>query len=245
MAKKQTPLRRRPAILTICFVLACLMIVGMSVWASSRLWAAPQAQGINPHITNRTKALRVVSMEKTQGAYPNLKVTLLNSSTKAIAAYIISIGDLKIMTDVACGTETFAPGQTKTEQIPINNFRADSSTLEPQNELVIAGVLFEDRSGEGEEHPLTMMRERHQGIKDQLEIFLPILRTVSASGQDTDQILNEIKSRVALLPIEKKPLTTSADYQGGRTWLRDRLNNDLQDLESQKNPPLTSTDRKP
>lgn len=237
MSKHLASLRRH-RLVAIGIVLTCLIFLVASVWASTRMWATPAGttQEIKPLVINKTNSLRVVSMEKTKGQFPDLKVTLFNSSNKIIYAYILSVGDMGIMTYSRLNQESFAAGQTKIDKIPFGNFEA-AAAEDPSRagELVVSAVYFDDHTGEGEARHLEMIKDNYAGIKDQLKLLLPLLHSaLSSAKSDLENALLTLESEASRLPTERGNVKLSADYRGGRAWVQESLSMEIQNLNSMR-----------
>jgi hypothetical protein len=202
------------------------------------MWATPpgKAQEIKPRVINKTNGLRVVSIEKTNGQFPVLKVTLSNNSTKIISAYILSVGDLHIMTYSGLNKESFAPGDTKIEKIPFGNFEtAAAENPTRAGELIVSAVYFDDHTGEGETRQLKMIKDNYLGIKEQLKLLLPLLHSaLSSAKSDMENALSTLESEASRLPTERENVKLSADYRDGRAWVQESLSMEIQNLKSMR-----------
>jgi hypothetical protein len=130
-------------LIIIFFIFSILLFIGTGIWASARIFTPlpPKPQEINLHVINKSNALHVSSIEKTDGQYPHVKITLMNQSPKNITAYVLSIGDLSVTTDFASLGSFLAPGEKHQgikEQLArilpalrgqLNSPQADSATL--------------------------------------------------------------------------------------------------------------------
>jgi hypothetical protein len=188
-------------------------------------------QEIMPRVTNKTNALRVISVKKVgEGVRSDVEVTLLNQSSHNITAYMISMGEFSVTT--CCNT--FAPGETRIENIPFGNLEAHAAkNPDHAGELVLSAVYLEGGASEGEAQNLNRLKSRISGIKEQVKLVLPILRSALNSSQpDSENILQALESQVSLLPIEDKQANLLPQRKGGRAWIKGKLQREIQYLKS-------------
>lgn len=240
---------RQNRLVTSSIVFASLIFLVASVWASTRVWVSniSKAQEIKPRIINKTTSLQVVSVEKTNGQFPDLKVTLSNNSFKNISAYVLSVGDLNVMNYSGFNEEPFSPGQTKVEKLPYGNFEA-TAERDPKRAgvLVVSAVYFDDQSNEGDLRQINMIKDNYTGIKEQLNLILPLLRSALSSVQsDPERTFLTLETQVAHLPTDVGNAKVSADYRSGRAWVQESLSMEIQNLgrmnRANVNPELDHT----
>lgn len=212
------------------FIFSCIVFLGTGLWVSAHIFNpfSNKLQGNSLHVTNKTNALHVTSIEKTEGQYPDVKITLINNSSKNITAYILSIRDLTITTDFALLGGFLAPGQTKVEIIPYSNFEARAT-----GEVEVSAIYFDDQTGEGEARPTAMIREKHQGAKEQLNRILPILlNSLNSSQADTEALLAALESQASQLPTKIDNVSLSADHRSGLDYIKQTLDLNIKSLKN-------------
>lgn len=192
---------------------------------------ARNLQDIEPRITNTTNALRIISVKKVDdGVSPEIEVTLLNQSSKNITAYMFSIGELSITTFAS----PFAPGETRIERIPFGNGEDNAAKDSARaGEIVLSAVHLEGDASEGETQSSNRLRDRVLGIKEQIKLALPILQNASDSLRpDADNVLNTLSSQVSSLPLEDGSIKISPQRKGGRAWIKEKLQREIQNLKN-------------
>lgn len=193
---------------------------------------ARNIQDIKPRITNTTNALSIIAIKKVgDGVSSDIEVTLMNQSSKNITAYMFSIGELSITTFAS----PFAPGETRIERIPFGNLDDNAAKdSDRAGEIVLSAVYLEGDISEGETQSANRLRDRVLGIKEQVKLALPILQNASNSLQpDVEHVLNTINSQVSSLPVEDRAVKISPQRKGGRAWIKEKLQREVQNLKSQ------------
>jgi hypothetical protein len=178
-----------------------------------------------------TKALQVVSVKKVgEGAASDVEVTLLNKSSRNIAAYMISIGEVSI----TALSGSFAPGETRVEKIPFGNVESYAAKRSDHiGELVLSAVYLEGGVGEGETQHLNYLTNRMVGIKEQAKLVLPILRRALNSSQSiSENVLDVLESETKLLPIENEQATSLPQNKAGRNWVKEKVRGEIRDLKN-------------
>lgn len=214
------------------FIFSCVLFIGTGLWASAHIFkpSVILPQEINLHVVNRTEALRIDGIEKIEGQYPDVKITLTNSSSKNIAAYSLSIADLTMTTDYAALGSFLAPGQTKVEIIPFNNFEARAT-----GELVVSLVYFTDKTGEGDPRRIADIREKYKGIREQLLRILPALKgQLNSPMADSDTALEALDAQASQLPTEIDNVKLSHDYRSGLDYIKQSFGINLKTLKNKK-----------
>ena len=211
----------------------CLALLG-GAGASRATYS--QKNSLQVKSINKTNALQVLSVTKTEGAYPDIEVTLVNKSNRNIVAYILRVGELSIMSDYGAIGAYLAPGDIKVEKIPFGNFEAtaDKDTSRA-GELIVAAVYFQGGTGEGEAERLKMMKERYAGTKEQIELALLILREALKSAQpDSDNALHKLEAEVELLPTQSGNIKLSPNYRAGRDEIKNNVKMEIRNLQNKK-----------
>jgi hypothetical protein len=217
------------------------------MWASSARIspvASEQSQGLTPYITNKTNALRVISVKTVgEGIRTDVEIKLLNQSTKNITAYVLSMGSVSITTQIGFDGEPFAPGQIRVEKIPLGNVvGAAQNNPERAGEIVLSAVFSTDGTGEGESDWIAKIKNRYMGMKDEVKVVIPLLRNaLNSTEADSERALLVLENQVAQLPTEEENDKRSHDYRSGRSFAKESLQSNLKDLRGRKKAdPATS-----
>ncbi|MGB9181173.1 MAG: hypothetical protein WCB68_18210 [Pyrinomonadaceae bacterium] len=219
-------------------VFACLgILLGAGVWASAHTWISTKkySKQIEPYSTNKTNTLRVIKIKRSfKGPLPVVEVTLLNSSTKSITGYILSVGSLNILSDCAASSRgPLAPNETYVEIIPIDNFD-DAAAKDPEHtgELVVSAVTFDDQSSEGLSQHIAMIKNKHAGMREQIKLVLPILRfLLNSQESDPEKALLKIETQASLLSTEVENTNLAPDHKNGRAWVQENLDAKIKNLK--------------
>jgi len=188
------------------------------------------SQEIPLHSINKTTALQVVDLKKSDKGTSDVEITLLNASNKTITAYALLVGSGGIVTDLALSRDgALAPGQQKVESVPFGNFEAAAAQDSRRaGELTVSAVAFEGGEGEGDAQHLRMIWERRLGAKEQMALMLPLLqKSVSSSDDDPDRLVLELES---LPPLAEGP-KVSVDRKEAREDARAALVSELNMLK--------------
>ncbi|HEY0005031.1 MAG TPA: hypothetical protein VGB17_09495 [Pyrinomonadaceae bacterium] len=222
---------------SIVFILTftCLVFLGGGVWTSShRLASHAYRQEIVPRVINKTNALQVLNVKRVgEGVSADVDVTLLNQSSKNVTAYMISMGEFSVTT--CCSA--LPPGETRIEHIPFGNIEA-SAAKNPHRagELVLSAVYLEGGDSEGEDPYLNNLKSRILGIKEQIRLVLPILHNALKSSQsNSENVLRRLESQASLLPTKDDHVALLPQRQGGRAWVKGKLQREIQYLKSRSN----------
>lgn len=228
----------RLTIAILCFI--CLAYLGTVLRGSSAhipTTPAGHIQGITPYITNKTTALRVVSVKTVgEGVRTAVELTLLNQSAKDITAYVFSMGDVSITTQIGFDGEPFAPNQVRVEKIPFGNVvGAAENNPRRAGEIVLSAVFSTDGTGEGEPQWVAKIKNRYWGMKDEVKLVLPLLRNALNSKEtDSERMLLMLESQVSQLPTDEENDKLSPDYRSGRSFVKEKLQSNLKDLRGRK-----------
>jgi hypothetical protein len=156
-------------------------------------------------------------------------ITFRNDSEEAITAFVLSIGELKITYELAYTGQSILPGQSRTEEMYDGNFTAAAvQNPEQAGVLDIVAVYFVNR-GDGDPYFVQTIGERHKGMKDQLTLAVPLLRTTVSTLQPEEssipvEALEALSSR---LKADASKPPASRDYDEGRAWITRLLDNDI------------------
>jgi hypothetical protein len=162
-------------------------------------------------IANKTSGFEVIESKTAQGM---VELSFRNAYKKSITAYVVSIGDHFTFTEEFIYSEVdFAirPGEPLTKGIPLP-FDLSSKQTVP---LTILAVVFEDRTGEGDQEILRGIEDERLGEKVQVMRILSLLEEVPAQANDSRQemaIAKRLKSR-AESALSKGEAETLADLK--------------------------------
>ncbi len=216
IASKSKKLSRARGILLACLIFATLGMVSSHKWVDGRVGG----QSINPRLINKTNALGVVDTTITEANFPDVRVTLVNQSTRNINGYVLSLGTFSITTDFAFNGELFKPGETRVETISMGNVEAAAKQdANYTGEIMIAAVSFEGLTGEGEVRHLKELLDRHRGMMQQVSLLLPLL---AEKQRDTSPVnLAELEQAASTLPSDVENVVLSPHYKEGQRWISD------------------------
>lgn len=149
----------------------------------------------------------MVSIEQTEN---EILLLLKNDYGRSINALTVSIGDLTINNDYIYSGKGIAPSSQYTFHIPKQSVMSSQSE---QPAINILAVVFDDRTGDGEDRYVSKILNARSGEKMQLSRILPLLRNALKSPDDElPSALDELVSRVSALP-ESSDDQLSSDMQ--------------------------------
>jgi hypothetical protein len=219
------------------FIIISLMVGATGIWgvARKRNAESKNTQEISLRTTNKTTALQVVKVEKVEDRGTKAKVTLLNQSSKKITAFVLSVGNLSITKDLAYTGDSLASGETIVEMIPFYNFEAAASkNPDKAGDLEISAVYFVD-DGEGETRHVQSIRQTHQGLKEQAERILSLLRGLSNSPQKSSEYLvRQFDAQAQNLKATPENNNSSSNYTGGRNWVNKLFDDDVNKIKQKQ-----------
>lgn len=221
----------------ICFTLIAILIVGLAILTTNSSSShSHSAQSAEPHVINQTQALEAVKLINDGKA---ILLSLKNGSGKNIKAYTVSMSgpnvDLKMEEDFIVSERVIAPEEVYT--VALSNWR-------PGLDINICGVVFEDRTGDGDRQAVADILNRRRGQKLQLQRTLPLLQAASSSR--LDGTLVTLRSQISSLSEDAEdgsPATfsfTSGLHNGKEDALRA-----VREIEEnrQRNPDLSLNDQ--
>lgn len=244
MSVPTVPFKARLGLAALCFI--CLAYFGMLPRGSSaRISTASVTphQGITPYLTNKTNALRVVSVKTAgEGSRTNVEITLINQSTQNITAFVLSMGSVSITTQIGFDGEPFVPNQVRIEKIPLSNVIAAAENNPGRaGEIVLSAVFLADGTGEGESQRVAKIKNRYLGMKDEVKLVLPLLRSaLSSTEADSEHLLLMLENKASQLPTGEEDDKLSHDYRSGRSFVKDGLKSNLKNLRGRKSATLIS-----
>jgi hypothetical protein len=189
---------------------------------------------------NDTAGLKVTGFEKTSDSSygSQVRVTYRNDSAERITAYTVAIGGLRITSDLAYTGLSFLPGQSRSEEIAFANFStAAVRNPEQAGVLNVVAVYFVNR-GEGEPDIVQFIAERHRGLKDQLALALPSLRTVVSDSEQSESSISveTLEAHNQRVTISTSKSSTSRNYAEGRAWITRLLDDYITQTKNGRGP---------
>jgi hypothetical protein len=83
-----------------------------------------------------------------------------------------------------------------------------------------------------------MIRAKHSGHKEQIEMILPLLyAALNSSEKNTDKVLTELETKVSLLPTETGNIKISPDYRMGRRQVKQDIDKSFKKMKDKKKDP--------
>ena len=150
-----------------------------------------EQQAAQPVIVNRTKSLEVVGIEPVISTLPVYKLTLRSLSDKNISAVHVDVGEggrqeLSGMPQGKDGQPLIKAGalfELKQRLSTRTQATAAGYAPAPANaqQIVIASLVFEDGTYEGDATPAAQYRGWTAGRKTELERIVPVLQNTSAT----------------------------------------------------------------
>jgi len=231
--------------------------VGIQPFQLKLVRAAPWSVG-PPEIVNKTQALNVEATTEERPAYT---ITVRNVSTRNISA--LQWYGIENDRKGGGGGEQASPwliragGLHQIHQHFSNSEEKQTDDAKPEfprrRQIIIAAVLFDDGSFEGDLDVAAGMAASWSGEVLQLSRIIPLLQTASASAdQDQAGILTKLKTdlgalgdevdpervakvllRFPQLPEEAKRMTTNR-FKAGLGFARHNLLNEIQRFEYQR-----------
>jgi hypothetical protein len=170
---KHKSLFQRSRLFIVIFAIAAVVYFGSNVWSSNK------SQKSVVKINNRTRTCQVIGAEKHNG---HVKVAIQNNKDKAITAYVLTsrsdsqtVFTFKEEFASSEGDEVILPGQVYEASIGI----PDSLNRQPEINLNLSAVFFDDKSSEGDEEIIHNIEDNRRGEKIQFMKVLPVLDKLS------------------------------------------------------------------
>ena len=201
-----------------------------------------------PDVENKTKSFRLVSQEK---AADDLVLRFENSSTLTITAYTLLLGQERIGADFFSNTaqKGVAPGAIEEVRIPLLNLLSQS-----QQKIIVATVVFQDHTAEGDFQAARVIFDRRQGYATQMARIRSLLTRAAQTDQGVSAtpaaLLKQVRDTVSSLP-EQDDKTPSPGMRSGFNFAKQwtlkqiaRLESGEMDDELQRSPRFTERDAK-
>lgn len=192
-----------------------LVLVGVAATASVGVWGTRARQHIAKLRTeNKTRSLVMESVTEDGATHLDphvrrIKVTVKNKHDKAIVAYRFRQEDSSLIEGDISAVER--DGAAVGWSLP-PNAKEVTHVFVPYDDkaaLILAAVLFEDGTGEGDPDDLDVLRNYSAGVKKAYERIVPMLRQAANSeSADNPDAVNSLKNEIAALPVENT-------YEGG------------------------------
>ena len=187
-----------------------------------------------------TPALDILGVDESLNRF---KISVSNRASKPVAAYALGNGHAhavaSLVTDFAWleDDRKLPPGATYSAEYDSEQagWRAyPASARRPK--LVVAAVLFQDGSSEGDATSSSGLTDSRKGQRDQLARVLDILNSVEPStDEDVAAAIKKLKAQISGLPELSTHLEASASdlvYRAGQQAIKAVALTDLEELEA-------------
>lgn len=164
---------------------------------------APQAPALPP-VLNRTKSIEVVGIEPVDATLPVYKLTLRSLSDKNISALQINVDEgggqqMSGMPQGKDGQPLIKAGASFELKQPLDTHAqptaAGYAPVSPNAQsIVIASLVFEDGSYEGEALSAARYRGYSAGRKTELERIVPVLESAVAGNASADSLRTDLSA---------------------------------------------------
>jgi len=170
------------------------------------------ALGSPPEVVNKTQSIEVIHIEPVQSAPASFRLVLRNLSSKYVSAIKMTVmrnnqRELSAMPAGEEGKPLIEPGDTwKAPDYGLTKIEPTSggyvlSSAKGQT-VVVATVVFQDGSYEGEAQPAVSFRGYVAGRKQQLARVIALFKSASETIDNGTTRLSKLRAQVASLEIE-------------------------------------------
>jgi hypothetical protein len=213
-----------------------LVSILISLTAAASAWSSrtnietnlPLQENRQLQVVNKTQGAEIISVQRLGG---ELQLELRNGSSKAITAYALSVEKsesvFSFYEDFIYGDKVIASGEVHLIKVPIpqSTFATDKGAEERLFSL--QGVLFEDRSSDGDVTSVRSIEDARVGTREFLVQVLPLISIFV----DSPEALNSssyqsLLSKVSSLEIsnsEKQSGDVKTGFNNTRESVLDRL----------------------
>jgi hypothetical protein len=152
------------------------------------------------------------------------------------------MGSVSITTQIGFDGEPFAPNQVRVEKIPLSNLiGAAENNPRRAGEIVLSAVFSADGTGEGEPQQVAKIKNKYLGMKDEVKLVIPLLRSaLSSTEADSERLLLMLEDQVSQLPTGEQDDKLSHDYRSGRSFVKDGLKSNLKNVRGRKSAAIIS-----
>ncbi len=152
-------------------------------------------------VANKTKGIEIVNLQLSGG---DLRFGLKNNYSQSITAYALSIekveSTLNFSEDFIYGDKPIASGEIRLITIPIA--QSLSTDKAGERRFVFQGVIFEDRTNDGDFNSIRSIEDTRMGSKQFLVQLLPLIRAFLSLPETSDSFAYEsLLSSVSSLQI--------------------------------------------
>jgi hypothetical protein len=164
---------------------------------------APQTPAL-PRIVNHTKSIEVVGVEPVDSTFPVYKLTFRSLSDKNISAVQVNVaegGGLKMsgMPQGKDGQPLIKAGASFELKQPLDTHAQPTAAgfapaSPPTQSIVIASLVFEDGTYEGEALPAARYRGYSAGRKTELERIVPVLESALAHDASAESLRTDLSA---------------------------------------------------
>jgi hypothetical protein len=175
-----------------------------------------------PLIVNKTQSLEAVVTEFTPTPLPRSKVTLRNLSAKRVRAVELDQvfrGRRRMMSQAVepDGKILMEPGGTYDRRLRVTDGQATPTDFTPEavESIVVATVIFEDYTYEGEVAPAARARAFDEGTRVQLPRVMALVRRAHAARDaETAEALDRFRADVTALGFSAPQSSVDAIMKG-------------------------------
>jgi hypothetical protein len=174
-------------------------------------------------ISNKTQALQVTRAEVIGN---QIHLSVRNGYQQNINWFRLALGKTTSIEADFAFTETgvLSPGQTYQDAYPLDP-NSDLATI------TIVAVVFQDKTGEGDETYLKFIREKREGQKLGLKRLLPFLEKSSSSTDNSiESVLEALEKEATTEPAEDASVSEARRI--GLRNVRERILNEVKRIRS-------------
>jgi hypothetical protein len=226
---------RSPMTLAVTLASICVVVLGIGAARKGNKQKAqtapPRIESFTPLAQNMTRSLELVGARRNRDAAGGPELSLRNGADKAITALAVSVNGVIALVDFLYSEDqvnrTLAPGAVHTNWFASMR-RSLSTEPAPQDfDVKILAVVFDDRSGEGEERPIAGIFHNRNKSKRLLTRIANVF-SEEISGQTGDGAgFEPLRSRISAVSSDP---ADSMDVASVLRWL-DQSDHDLSSRE--------------
>lgn len=207
----------RTLVVTLAFI--CLVVLGLGAARKGNKQKAqiapPRIESFTPLAQNMTRSLELAGARRNRDAEGGPELSLRNGADKAITALAVSVNGVIAIVDFLYSEDqvnrSLAPGAVHTNWFASMR-RSLSTEPAPQDfDVKILAVVFDDRSGEGEERPIAGIFHDRNKSKRLLTRIANVF-SEEISGQTADgAVFETLRSRISSVssdPADSRDIAT-------------------------------------
>ena len=209
----------KTALFSPILILVALTSLGGLLWTSDNLYGRQStAKSLN-------SAIEITEKIRSDGA---TKISFRNASNKSINALQVSVGGSVFMVEFLDADEPkrrLKPAEIYSEWFP--------TTASNDTDASVLAVVFEDKTGAGDERLIEEVLETRRGVKKQLLRFQKLLRQTLASANVDVLTLDKLNAQMDGA-VDDDP-SDSGGVRLGQRKARQQIRNDLEALKRRVN----------